>query len=135
LSSTLSLTVSRWYAWHLFPGYCHAPYVSPIWVRRVETTGPGKVSLAFFNAFEAEGEAEASLELNLLKAGREYWVGEVAYPNNPALDRIAAITPISFSWMYAQALDFISAHPPRSVNEVEEDIQAYLDREAGFWGR
>lgn len=126
---------SCWYAWQMFPGYCHAPYFSPVRIEQVQALDapPGALRVRFLDAFNAEGPQVVALELRPLKRAREYFVADVLSPANPELDRTGVLSEISFSWLYVFAPEQMERRPPRSPHGVEESVQAYLQREFGIF--
>lgn len=129
----IALKDNRWYAWQMFPGYCHTPYFSPVFLTRVQSNpnDPELLQIELFDVFDSEGALKSSLYFKILKRAAEFLVGEIIIPNNPQLDRIGILSIISFGWLYLFVPDQMEKHPPRVVNQVEEDIQEYLEREFG----
>ncbi len=100
MSGPFELTVGRWYAMAMYPGYGDQPYHSPIRVERLVPfkDGSRRLDLHFFNLFYATGVQDMTYPLTMLQRAPEFILAR-----HREDDRAISLVELTTSWLQQQA--------------------------------
>jgi len=132
----LELIPRQWYGWQMLPGYSdrYSPYFSPIRVERIVPRKTGKriLTVAFFNAFYAEGVQDFEIDLAILQHGPDYLVAKLLYKGED-LERAAVVSHLDSTWLERFCPGVWDAARGREHADAEHSrISASLDALFGF---
>lgn len=127
--SKLMLEPMHWYGWQMLPGYSVdrvVSYFSPIyvWSTRPLNSGRRELALRFLNAQYAEGVQSFALDLRIVTHAQDYLVAEIIHNDER---RAGIVSRIGFEWIRRFCPELWEAHPPRSLDPLEESsVSDYL---------